>query len=160
MEPDNNREVTDRQPTYQGDRKLSPIQQSAWDSIEQSRRDLSSAAGAIEELTRTLEAFESRRRKPSQHEGAISEVDGGDGEREVSGERQSFFDATSGEPLDVLRSALSGDVREGGEDRSAIGGNEQSTQPAAEQEPEPTAEQTEPTRIVRERRQRSGGLEL
>ena len=166
MESDNNGETSDRHSAYQSNGEFSPVKPCAWDSLEQSRYYLDSATGAIEELTRTLEAFASRKRKPTQHEFTISEVGGGGGEREVSSNRLTNFESTPRELYDVQFGTSEGDIREGGKDRSSDGETrsqgrvkepEPFSEPAAEQKPEFFSEVAKPTKIVK---RRSGGLEL
>ncbi|GAB1544809.1 hypothetical protein NUACC21_74850 [Scytonema sp. NUACC21] len=167
MESDNNRETSDRQPTYQSDRKLSDFQQSAWDSLEQSRRDLDSAFGAIEELARTLEAFESRRRKRSQHELAVGETESIPRTEEVSENRIDGRTITPVKFVDVTgqrrnRTAKDKNTHNPNDDNG--GGSEDTREDRLDgrkadgvdiPDISPT-EQAKPTRIVRQQR----GLEL
>ena len=155
MEPDNNREASDRHSTYQSNRELSPIKQSAWDSLEQSRHYLSSASGAIEELTRTLEAFESRRRKRAQHELAVGEAESIFRTEEIPENR---IDVRTTDPVKEFeltgskgnRTAKDGNTYNPNDDN---GSREKDT---GVDVPD-ISEQTKPNRIIR---RRSSGLEL
>ena len=174
MEPDNNREATDRQPAYQSDRELSPVQQSAWDSLEQSRHYLDSATRAIEELTRTLEAFESRRRKRSQHELAFGETESIPRTEEVLENRIDGRTIDPVKEIDIEGSKGKGNRtarnRNTDNPNDDNGGGSEDTREDFESVRKtagvdipdvaltiPPAEQTKPTRIVRHR---SGGMEL
>jgi len=155
MVENNNGEVTNRQSTYQSDRELSSVKQSAWDSLEQSRYYLDSASGAIEELTRTLEAFESRRRKRAQHELAVGETESIPRTEEVLENRIDgrTIDSVKGSDLTGFLENRNAKDRNTYNPNADNGGEENDT---GVDVPD-ISEQTKPNRIVRHR---SGGLEL